>query len=81
MKVRIDCPTDFLYLKDFMKKHNINKFESSLCYPWGEFNNTCKKLFKKFPIKYGLTVIPGSINKNSHNSRFFLPRYDTNYFR
>ena len=66
---------------NFMNKHNINKSETSLCYPWGEFNSNCKKLFKKFPIQYGVTVIPGSINKNSKFSRFFLPRYDTNYFK
>ena len=31
MKVRIDCPTDFLYLKDFMKDNNIRESQNPEC--------------------------------------------------
>ena len=66
---------------NFMNKNKLINAETSLCYPWGEFNSNCKKLFKKLPLQYGITVNPGSINKNSNEPRFFLPRYDTNYFK
>lgn len=64
----------------YMKKNEINNYETSLCYPWGEYNNYSKILFEKFPIQYGITVNPGSINNLSNYSKFYLPRYDTNYF-
>lgn len=64
----------------FLKKNRISKKEISLCYPWGEVNKFSKKLFDKVPMQYGITVSPGCISENSKYSKYFLPRYDTNYF-
>jgi peptidoglycan/xylan/chitin deacetylase (PgdA/CDA1 family) len=64
----------------FLKKNKIIKKEISLCYPWGEFNKFSKKLFENISIQYGITVLPGHISENSKYSKYYLPRYDTNYF-
>ena len=64
----------------FLKKNKIVNSEISLCYPWGEFNKFSKKLFNSISIQYGITVLPGHLGENSKFSKYYLPRYDTNYF-
>ncbi len=58
---------------------NINNISAS--YPYGSFNETTIKLLKKYKFSFAVTTIVDRLSKSNINSRYTLPRYDTNDFK
>ena len=67
--------------KNFFKKNNIDTTNFSVCYPWGSYNKYTANTLKKLKIKYGLTSNTGNIDINKKYNKFFLPRFDANFFK
>ena len=57
-----------LYKKDY---------DLTMCYPYGDYNETTLKLLSKYKFKLALTTIPKTYNKEKDNL-FEIPRWDTN---
>lgn len=71
-------------IKDSLKNFDalgLSKKIETLCYPYGNYDRKTIGLLKKYNIKYGFTIRPGSILSESNISNYELPRYDTNDFK
>lgn len=64
----------------FFKKNNIYNDNISCCYPYGAYNKNVIKILKKNRIKYAVTVIQDSLNKNNIHNKYEIPRLPCNFF-
>ena len=64
---------------NFLRNNVSNKYNYSLCYPYGSYNMTTINILKKYNIEFGLTTHIGYLNKNNIHNIYSFPRIDTAY--
>jgi hypothetical protein len=64
---------------NFLRNNVSNKYNFSLCYPYGSYNMTTINILKKYNIEFGLTTHFGYLNKNNIHNIYSFPRIDTAY--
>lgn len=62
---------------NFLRSLYKKDFDLTMCYPYGNYNETTINLLKKYQFKLALTTIPETYNKEKDNL-FEIPRWDTN---
>ena len=62
---------------DFLSLLGVNLNHWTMCYPYGNFNQTTINLLQNYNCKLALTTEVNIANLKKHN-RFILPRLDTN---
>ena len=65
---------------NFFKKLGFDTSSFSVCFPYGSYNNDTIKLLIKYNINFGLTTVPGRIDKKNISDNLIYPRFDTNDF-
>jgi peptidoglycan/xylan/chitin deacetylase (PgdA/CDA1 family) len=64
---------------NFLRNNVSNKYNYSLCYPYGSYNMTTINILKKYNIEFGLTSHYGYLNKKNIHNIYSFPRIDTAY--
>lgn len=64
---------------NFLRNNVSNKYNYSLCYPYGSYNMITINILKKYNIEFGLTNHFGYLNKNNIHNIYSFPRIDTAY--